>query len=332
MTAEETAKPHTPMAVEGRSWKFAVRRTLRAFGADQCTDVAASLTFYAVLALVPAAMVSFSALSLLGRGEETGRIVIDVVHAWAPDASTAALQDAVSQIAEARLSGILLVFALALTLWAVARYVAALGRGMNRIYGVAEGRILWRLKAGQLLIALVIIVCTALVAALLTVSGGVAEAVGESLGLGETALFVWRIVRWPLLAAVVVFLLAFLYYFAPNVKPTGFRWMSLGAAVALVVLLLASLGFWLYVSNLADYDRIYGAFAGVIIFGLWLWIANMAILVGAEFDAEVERVRQLQAGIPAETQVQVPLRDARRIAKDVRRDRKEEAQARRIRR
>ncbi|HWK78199.1 YihY/virulence factor BrkB family protein [Microbacterium sp.] len=331
MTSEHAAEPESPAKIDGRSWRLAVRRALRAFGADECPDVAASLTFYSVLALVPAVMVSFSIVSLLGRGEETARIVVDVVRALAPDASAAAVRDAIGQIAEARLSGLLLLFALALTLWAVARYVAALGRGMNRIYGVAEGRPVWRLKAGQLLIALVVIICTALMAVILSITDGVAETLGQAFGLGDVALLVWRVLRWPLLAAIAVFVLAFLYYFAPNVEPARFRWMSLGAAAALVVLLLASFGFWLYVSTLADYDRLYGAFAGVIIFALWLWIANMAILVGAEFDAEVERVRQLQAGIPAETQVQVPLRDARRIAKSVRGDRREEARARRIR-
>ena len=332
MTPQNTSEPETPAEIDGSSWRLAVRRALRAFGVDECPDVAASLTFYAVLALIPATMVSFSIVSLLGRGEETARVVGDVVGALMPDVSAESVRDGIAVIADARLSGILLVFALALTLWAVARYVAALGRGMNRIYGVAEGRPVWRLKSGQLLIALVVIVCSALILAILTFTDAVAEAVGQSLGLEDATLLVWRIVRWPLLTAIVVFVLAFLYYSSPNVKPARFRWMSLGAAAALAVLLIASLGFWLYVANFADYDRLYGAFAGVIVFALWLWIANMAILVGAEFDAEVQRVRQLLAGVPAETQVQVPLRDARRIAQSVRSDLEEEAKARRIRR
>lgn len=329
---KQNAKPHSPAAVEKRSWKLAVRRTLHAFGADECPDLAASLTFYAILALVPSVMVAFSVVSLLGRGDETARVVLTVVESFVPRASTAAVRDVLSQIADARLSGIFLVFAIALTVWAVARYVAALGRGMNRIYRVAEGRPVWKLKLGQLLIALVVIVSVAAVLVLLAVSGGVAEALGDAIGLGEMTLLIWRIARWPLLAAVVIFVLAFLYYFSPNVKPARFRWMSLGAAVALVALLLASLAFGLYVSNLADYDRLYGSFAGIIVLVLWLWIANMAILIGAEFDAELERVRELQAGVPAETQVQVPLRDASRIAKTVRRDRKDAAEARDIRR
>lgn len=327
-----SSKPDSPAEVEKRSWKFVVRRTLRAFGTDGCPDLAAGLTFYAILALVPAVMVSFSLISLLGRGEETARVVLDVVRALVPNAPAAPVRDVIAQIAEARLSGVVLVFGIGLALWAVARYVAALGRGMNRIYRVEEGRPAWKLKLGQLLVALVVIVCIAAVATLITVSGDVAEALGNAFGLGDMTLLVWRIARWPLLAAVVIFVLAFLYYFAPNVKLARFRWMSLGAAVALTVLLLASLAFGLYVSNFADYDRLYGAFGGIIVFALWLWIANIAILVGAEFDVELERVRELQAGIPAETQVQVPLRDASRIAKSVREDRKEATQARDIRR
>lgn len=307
-----------------------VRRTIRAFGTDGGPDIAASLTFYAILALVPAVMVAFSIVSLLGRGKETAKIVVDVVRALVPDVSTAPVRDGIAQIADARLSGILLVFVIGLTLWAMARYVAALGRGMNRIYGVEEGRAGWKLKVGQLLIAVVVIVCIAVVAVILTISGDVAKALGDAFGLGEMTLLIWQIARWPLLVIVVIFVLAFLYYFAPNVK-ARFRWMSLGAAVALTVLLLASFAFWLYASNFADYDRLYGAFGGVIVFALWLWIANMAIIVGAVFDAEVERVRELQAGIPAERQVQVPLRDASRIAQAVRQDRKDEAAARDIR-
>ncbi len=308
-----------------------LRRTIRAFGTDGGPDIAASLTFYGILALVPATMVAFSVVSLLGRGDETAKIVVDVVKALVPDASTAPVREVIAQIAESRLSGVILVFAIALTVWAIARFVAALGRGMNRIYHVEEGRAGWKLKAGQLLISLVVIVCLSAAAAVLAVSSDVAKTLGDALGLGEMTLLIWQIARWPLLAAVVIFVLAFLYYFAPNVKPSRFRWMSLGAAVALTVLLLASLAFGLYVSNFADYDRLYGAFGGVIVFALWLWIANMAIIVGAVFDSEVERVRELQAGIPAETQLQVPLRDAKGISKTVRQDLKDEAAAREIR-
>lgn len=331
MPRRSADEPHSPRQIEAQSWRLVVRRTFRAFGVDGCPDVAAALTFYAVLALVPAVVVSFSAVILLGRGDETAQLIIELVRTTMPGLSTAAVTDLIAQLSETRLSGIVLVLAVGLTVWAVARYVAALGRGMNQIYGVAEGRPLWQLKGGQLLLALVLILGAATVATVLTITGGVAEELGRFLGMGDTALLLWRIIRGPLLAVVVILLLALLYYCAPNVRPARFRWMSLGAGVALLVLLLASVAFGFYIARLADYGRLYGAFAGVVVFALWLWIANMAILVGAEFDAEVERVRQLQAGIPAEKQVQVPLRDARRIADAVRKDRAEEKRARDIR-
>ncbi|WP_206477035.1 YihY/virulence factor BrkB family protein [Microbacterium sp. KRD172] len=314
-----------------RSWTFALRRILRAFAADGCADVAASLAFYALLALLPATMVGFSLLSVLGRDDETARLLLDVVRAVAPEEAADGVGDFLRELADLRMSGLLLVFGVLLSIWSMGRYVAALGRGMNRIYGVQEGRPIWTLKPIQLAIAVVAILCAAIAVLLIVGSGPVAQALGDAFGIGEAVLLVWRIARWPLLVLLVVFVVAFLYYFTPNIRPPRFRWMSLGAAVAIVVLAVASAGFGIYIAGFSNYDRIYGSFAGVIVFALWMWIANMALLVGVEFDAEVERIRELRAGVPAETQVQLPLRDARRIAQTVHRDRTDEARARRIR-
>lgn len=314
-----------------RSWTFALRRILRAFAADGCADVAASLAFYALLALLPATMVGFSLLSVLGRDDETARLLLDVVRAVAPEEAADGVGDFLRELADLRMSGLLLVFGVLLSIWSMGRYVAVLGRGMNRIYGVQEGRPIWTLKPTQLAIAVVAILCAAIAVLLIVGSGPVAQALGDAFGIGEAVLLVWRIARWPLLVLLVVFVVAFLYYFTPNIRPPRFRWMSLGAAVAIVVLAVASAGFGIYIAGFSNYDRIYGSFAGVIVFALWMWIANMALLVGVEFDAEVERIRELRAGVPAETQVQLPLRDARRIAQTVHRDRTDEARARRIR-
>ncbi|MDQ0644274.1 YihY/virulence factor BrkB family protein [Microbacterium murale] len=315
-----------------RSWTFAIRRIFRAFAADGCADIAASLAFYAILALLPASMVGFSILSVLGRDDETAQILLEVVRAVAPEEAATGVGDFLGELADLRMSGLLLVFGVLLSIWSVARYVGVLGRGMNRIYGVEEGRRLWTLKLNQLAIAVVTIFCAAIAVLLIVGSGPVAEAIGTSLGLGEAVLVVWRIARWPLLILIVLFVVALLYYFTPNVRPPRFRWMSLGAAVAILVLAIASAGFGLYIANFSNYDRVYGSFAGVIVFALWMWIANMALLVGVEFDTELERIRELRAGVPAETQVQLPLRDAGRIAKVVRKDRADAADARRIRR
>lgn len=314
-----------------RSWPFAVRRIFRAFVADGCADIAASLAFYAILALLPASMVGFSILSVLGRDDETAKILLDVARGIAPGEAADGVGGFLKELADLKMSGLLLVFGVLLSIWSVSRYVGVLARGMNRIYGVEEGRRLWVIKPVQLGIAAVVIVCAAIAALLVVGSGPVAKALGGAIGLGEATLFVWRIARWPLLVVLVIFVIAFLYYFTPNVRPPRFRWMSLGAVVAISVLSIASAGFALYIGNFANYDRIYGSFAGIIVFALWMWIANIALLVGVEFDAEVVRIRQLRDGMPAETQVQLPLRDASRIAKVVRNDRADVAEARRIR-
>lgn len=314
-----------------RPWAFAVRRIFRAFVADGCADIAASLAFYAILALLPASMVGFSILSVLGRDDETAQILLDVVRAVAPEEAADGVSAFLKELADLQMSGLLLVFGVLLSIWSVSRYVGVLARGMNRIYGVEEGRRLWVLIPIQLGIALVVIVCASFAALLVVGSESVAKALGSAFGLGEVTLLVWRIARWPLLVVLVIFVIAFLYYFTPNVRPPHFRWMSLGALVAILVLAIASAGFGLYIGNFADYDRVYGSFAGIIVFALWMWIANMALLVGVEFDAEAERIRELRDGVPAETQVQLPLRDASRIAKVVRNDRADVAEARRIR-
>lgn len=325
------AAKHESVGMTTRSTAFILRRIFRAFLADGCADVAASLAFYAILALLPATMVGFSVLSVLGRDDETAQILVDVTRAIAPEEAASGLSDFLGELADLRMSGLLLVFGVLLSIWSVSRYVGVLGRGMNRIYGVEEGRRLWTLVPIQLVIAVVTIVCAVIAVLLIVGSGPVAHAVGNALGLGESVLFVWRVVRWPLLVVLVVFVVAFLYYFSPNIRPPRFRLISLGAAVAIAVLAVASAGFGLYVANFANYERVYGSFAAVIVFALWMWIANMALLVGVEFDTELERIRELRRGVPAETQVQLPLRDASRIAVVVRKDRADVAEARRIR-
>ena len=253
-----------------RSWTFALRRIFRAFAADGCADIAASLAFYAILALLPATMVGFSILSVLGRDDETARILLDVVRAIAPGEAASGVGDFLHELADLRMSGFLLVFGVLLSIWSMGRYVAVLGRGMNRIYGVEEGRPLVTLKPTQLAIAVVAILCGVIAVLLIVGSGPVAQAVGDAFGIGEVVLFAWRIARWPLLVVLVVFVVAFLYYFTPNIRPPHFRWMSLGAAVAIAVLAIASAGFGVYIAGLSNYDRIYGSFAGVIVFALWM--------------------------------------------------------------
>jgi len=202
---------------------------------------------------------------------------------------------------------------------------------MNRIWEIDEGRPIWKLKPAQLAVTLLAILLVVLALILLIVSGPVAEAVGQALGIGEVGLLIWQIAKWPVLAFIVVFFVAVLYYFTQNAKQPRFRWVSTGAVIAIVTLVIASLGFGIYVANFSNYDRTYGSLAGVIIFLLWVWIANLALLFGAEFDAELERGRQLQGGLEAEERIQLPPRDTNRIDKKAEREEKEIAEARGIR-
>jgi membrane protein len=184
---------------------------------------------------------------------------------------------------------------------------------------------------------LVVLVAVALLGLLVT--GPVAEEIGDALGVGSTAVLVFDIVKWPVIALVVVAIVALLYYFTPNVRQPRFRWVSVGAALAIVTWALASAAFGFYVANFSSYDKTYGALAGVIVFLLWLWLTNLALLFGAELDAELERGRELQSGIAAEESIQLPPRDDRNLEKaaakeqdDIRRGRELRRRAHRHRR
>jgi membrane protein len=187
---------------------------------------------------------------------------------------------------------------------------------MNKVYEVDEGRPFWKLRPLNLAVTVVAVVLAGLVLLGLVVTGPFAKEVGETLGLGDAAITAWDIVKWPLMLLVVVFLVAVLYYATPNVEQPRFRWISVGAGLAIVVWIVASAGFGLYVANFGSYNKTYGSLAGVIILLLWLWLTNLALLFGAEVDAELERSRQLQAGIAAEESLQLPPRDTRRSDKE----------------
>jgi membrane protein len=182
---------------------------------------------------------------------------------------------------------------------------------MNRMYEIREGRPFWKLRPVMLGVTVVAVILVALVAMALVLTGPAAQAVGDAIGLGSTAVLVWNIAKWPVILLVVVLIVAILYYVTPNVKQPRFRWVSVGAVVAIVVWILASVAFGFYVSNFSSYNKTYGALAGVVVFLLWLWITNLALLFGAELDAELERGRELQSGLPAEESLQLPARDTR---------------------
>jgi membrane protein len=327
---DHPAKPDSIGEIDKPSWKYVLKKTVREFTDDQCQDLAAGLTYYTVLSIFPALIAVFSLLGVVGQGKEGANAVIDIVTQVAPDAAEG-LRGPIEELAGSQAAGFALISGIVLAIWTASGYVGAFSRAMNRIWEIDEGRPIWKLKPAQLGVTLFAILLVVIGLILLIVSGPVAEAVGQALGIGEVGLMVWQIAKWPVLAFLVVLFVAVLYYFAPNAKQPRFRWVSTGAIIAIVVLAIASLGFGIYVANFSNYDRTYGSLAGVIIFLLWVWIANLALLFGAEFDAELERGRQLQGGLEAEERIQLPPRDTRQIDKKAEREEKEIAEAQAIR-
>jgi membrane protein len=312
---DDSSKPDSPTDVTKPSWKYIARKTLREFTKDQCPDLAAGLTYYAVLSLFPALLALVSLLGIFGDAEKTTTALLDIVKGIAPGSTLDTISGPVRELTSSPAAGFTLVIGLATALWSASGYVNAFGRAMNRIYEIDEGRGFVKLRGTMLAVTVLCVVIVALLAAMLVLSGPVAEAVGGVLGLGGAFLSVWNILKWPVIVLLVIVVIAILYYATPNVKQPKIRWMSIGSLIALVAFLVASLGFGFYVANFANYNKTYGAIGGVIIMLLWLWILNMSLLFGAEFDAEMERGRQLQAGIKAEETIQLPPRDTKKSDK-----------------
>ena len=328
---DDPRKPDSPTELRKPSWKFALKRAFAEFSDDQCTDLAAALTYYAVLSLFPAAIALISLLGVFGQGPSTINALLGILKQMGAGSVTSSVQGPLQQLSQSQAAGFGLVIGLVSALWSASGYVGAFGRALNRIYEVGEGRPFWKLRPVQILITLIAVVLTALVALSLVVSGPLAGAIGNAIGLSSTLVTVWNIAKWPVMAAVVVLIIAILYYATPNVKQPKFRWMSLGAFTALVIWVVASALFGFYVANFGSYNKTYGTLAGVIVFLLWLWITNLALLFGAEVDSEIERSRQLQAGLPAEEDLQLPARDDKGLKKKAEKEEKALEEAREIR-
>lgn len=306
---DDPRKPSSPPDLKRPSWKYLGTKAMHEFSRDQCTDIAAALTYYAVLSIFPALLALVSLLGVFGQGQSTTQAMLDMLGGVAPEETIQQLRGPIDTMTQTTAAGFALVTGVLGALWSASGYVGAFGRAMNRIYEIDEGRPFWKLRPINLLLTLVILVMVGLVLMGLVVSGPVADAIGNAVGIGGTAQTIFSIVKWPVILALVVVIVALLYYATPNVKQPKFKWVSVGAVIAIVVWIVASALFALYVSNFGSYNKTYGALAGVIVFLLWLWITNLALLFGAEVDAEMERARQLQAGINAEETLQLPPRD-----------------------
>ena len=278
---------------------------------DRGPDQAGSLTFYGVLSLFPAILVMVSLLGVFGQGARTVDAIMAMLSDIAPPEVLDPIRGPIESLVIAPAAGTALVIGMVVGLLTASRYVWALGRVMNGVFGIEEGRPLWRLLLIGILLTALLIVLVAVGGLALVFTGPVAQTVGGWIGLGETALAVWGVAKWPAALVSAVLALAVLYRFAPNVAGRKFHWVSLGAAGALVVIGAATAGFGFFVSNFGDFNRAYGSLAGIIVFLLWLWMVNMAVLFGVRLDAEGMRARQLRAGIHAEEAVQVIPRDTK---------------------
>jgi membrane protein len=284
-----------------------LKRTLKEFSEDNLTDWAAALTYYGVLAVFPALIALLSIVGLLTDPVKLS----DAITAVVPQQAARTLTPVIEQIAgNTDAAGLGLVLGLAGAIWSASGYVGAFTRAANVVYETPEGRKIWKLKPLQLLITLIGILFAALILAMLVLSGPVVEAVGSAIGLGDAFMTTWSIVKWPVILVVLALMIAVLYYSTPNVKLRGFRWVSPGAAVAIVVAIVASALFAFYVANFGSYNKTYGALAGVVVFLVWFWLINLALLFGIELDAEIERTKELKEGVPrAEKEIQLDARD-----------------------
>jgi membrane protein len=284
-----------------------LKRTFTEFSEDNLTDSAAALTYYAVLSIFPALIAMISIVGLVGNPQTVTTSLTDIISSIGPASAAEAAQGPIEDLTKSSgTAGIMLIVGILSALWTASGYVGAFMRASNVIYEVEEGRSFILLRPLQMLVTLVLVLLLALVLVALVLTGPVASAVGSAVGLGGTAVTVWDIAKWPVLFVVVVLMITLLYYASPNARLGGVRSIVPGGALAIVVWLLASAGFAFYVANFGSYNKTYGALGGVVVFLVWLWITNVAILLGAELNAERERSRQLEEGTPeAERELQL---------------------------
>jgi membrane protein len=306
----ERRAPDTPTKLPKGSWGAVLKGSLREFKDDELTDRAAALTYYGVLSLFPALLVLVSVLGLTGKSATDK--VLENIRQLAPGSARDIITRAVEQLqGNAGVGSVMAIVGLVLAVWSASGYVAAFIRAANAVYDIPEGRPVWKVLPVRVGVTVVLMVMAAASALIVVFSGGLARRTGQVLGLGDTAVTVWSIAKWPVLIVLVTIMIAILYWATPNARVKGFRWITPGSFLALLIWMIVSAGFALYVANFASYNKTYGTMAGVIVFLVWLWITNLAVLLGLEFDAETARQRAIAGGHPAEDEPYTQPRDTR---------------------
>ncbi|MEV6071045.1 YihY/virulence factor BrkB family protein [Nocardia sp. NPDC052001] len=300
--------PDDPTDLTGHSWWGVLRRTIREFDANKLTDWAAALTYYSVLSIFPALIVVTAVLGLLGPASTQS--LIDTVRAIGPGSGTALLVEAIEQLQGSRsLSSGLAIIGLTTALWTASGYLGAFIRATNSIYHTPEGRPLWKTVPLRLGLTALMVGLIAVCAIGTVFTGSLAERAGRWLGWGSAGVRIWEIGKWPVLVVLVTLVIALLYWAAPNARQYGFRWLTPGSALAVLIWIAASVGFTLYVGFFGSYNKVYGSLAGAVIFLVWLWLTNLAVLLGAQFDAELARGRRMEQGRPEHADPILPPRD-----------------------
>jgi membrane protein len=299
---------YRPTGVAAESGGFAtLKRTATEFSEDNLSDWAAALTYYALLSLFPALIALVAVLGLVGDPQSTTSSITDVVTKLGPKSAAQTFAGPIKSITQHKASsGVVLIIGLAVALWSASGYVGAFMRASNVIYETPEGRPFWKLRPLQILVTLAMILLLAAVTLGITLTGPIVDAVAKPIGVGSEAIAIWNIAKWPILGLLFITMVSLLYYASPNVKLRGFRWVTPGSVLALVVWVLVSAAFAFYVANFASYDKTYGTLGGLVILLIWVWITNLAILFGHQLNAERERSREIAEGVPrAEREIQL---------------------------
>ncbi|MFJ8200741.1 YihY/virulence factor BrkB family protein [Streptomyces sp. NPDC096152] len=309
VSAERDA-PDSPVELPGRSWLAVLRRVVREFQDDELSDRAAALTYYGVLSLFPALLVLVSLLGVAGKSAT--HQVLDNLQKLAPGSARDIIARAVEQLqSNAGVGSVLAVVGLLGAVWSASGYVAAFIRAANVVYDVPEGRPVWKVLPLRVALTVTLMVLAVASSLIVVFTGTLARQVGSALGMGDAALTAWSIAKWPVLVVLVTVMIGILYWATPNAKVRGLKWITPGSLLALLIWLVASAGFAFYVANFSSYNKTYGTLAGVIVFLVWLWVTNLAVLLGLEFDAEMARQRVIDGGHPADSEPYVEPRDTR---------------------
>jgi membrane protein len=301
----------TEPEVIAHGWRAVVKRTVREFRDDGLTDWAAALTYYGVMSLFPMVLVLVALLGIFGEYPRTSDALLRIINDIGPSSAVDTFRKPIQGVVQSKGgAGALLGVGLLLSLWSASGYIGAFMRANNAIYEVKEGRPFWKLRPLQVAVTLGVVLLITLVAIGIVITGPIARAVGGEIGLGNEAVTLFNIVKWPVIVLVLLTIIGVLYYVAPNVKHRSFPWITPGGVLAMVLWGLASAGLAFYASKFGSYQKTYGTLAGVILFLVWMWVSNIALLLGAELNSELERERELRAGLPAEEGLQLPPRTA----------------------